>query len=729
MDKDVLDHFLKLKQNIVFDPQQELDEFLQESSQEHSTLQSQEHIIPPNQLEALEEQERIQVLNQEQENSIVDTLELLDQDQVDFDQLAQEYQQDQENQQDTPPFELTQLLEWRRHRRIYSRIPPTLLAKGKGTNVRAIRAHDSDLRLFRPTVLLPAIYREQGVSLPMGYDVLELDLVHVRPWTYHDLYGIKYDEGMLLFPDSTQEIITYGLGRDLERLLRTEINNLLEDQAQLLLEKNWVRLDNVLSVLSEEQGVSYLRSYAMIVQDQTILDIEVIREMIQNIQRDWPTLEEQQRKDRVRNYMERVYETQTLFFLLPLVMGIVPEARRSARTFLIFDPVSKEGPLNRAFQATQGFYLPGTMTLITHLEGRPIQREQAILGEKLTKEELVTFLTGKRDELEEEILPLDLNAGEFDQDQVRLRHVVRDWADELIIYEVEGQWDFWRKRMMRNLEMKLADTFVLTSTISFFSKQNLMGSEQLVRNADFKVDRYFLFNKGIFTKDIHFTYGQEIMLVCNSTTLVVQGKLIDQNRPNNEDKNVIEYYNILIILTEIVREAIIWSWRNINELRLCVSKTSRHLNQSGRIYYGPGLGQYIVIDRNGTSRVIFCPTQINTVVQEEATRQGISFGQLKLCLETVDAYVLITNEYRAYVSKTGEIKITKSMIISKTIYLVRFIMGAIGKLTVLNEAIPFYNKNETYQDMTQFSFRNFRQPHQREQRIEQRAQPYQPFQW
>ena len=745
MDNTILDRFSKLKQKTVFN-------LPQESSQDQITL--------PNQIEALEEEEQENPVEdtldlvqeqenpvedtldlvQEQENSVEDTLGLVGQDFVDFNQLAQEYQQDQENQQDPPSYESTQLLEWRKQRRKYSSIPPSLFAKGKGTSIRAIRAHDSDLRLYRPTVLLPALYREHGVSLPMGYEALGFDLVHIRPWTYHDLYGIKYEEENLFFPEFDQEIKFTPIRDDdgLNEILRKYIRTLLGNQAYLLLTRQWFQLNTFLSVLSEEHGVSYLRSYAMIVDRETVADIQKVRDTILRMQTDWSDLREEEKRNQFRDYMERVYRTQTLFFLLPLVKGIVPEARRSARTFLVFDPVSKQE--NDDFIISKkGFYLPGAMTIMTRFGGKPIQREQAILGERLTKEqlvafltrngeELVAFLTGNEEELDD-ILSSDLNAGEFYQEQVRLRHNVGGWIDDPIIYEVEGQQEFWRKQMMRTLETKLADTFVLTSMVSFFSEQN-SSEQQFVQNAEFKVNRYFLFNGIVFTRNIDFHYDQSIMFVCNSTTLVVQGHLIDQYKPHpdqDELRNIV-HYNILIIETLNVLEAIIWSWGSTDELQLCVSNTSRHINRGGRIYYGRGLGQYIVIDRNGKSRVIQCPPKILKQVQDEAMKQGIIFGQLELCLYTPDGYVLITNEYRAHVSDMGEkkIKITQSMLISKTIYLVRFIMGAIGK-TVLKGAIPFYNRRETYQTTTEFYFRNFRQPEYHVQKLGKRPQRCQPF--
>jgi len=708
--------------------------------------------IPLNQLEALErEREREQEAEAERSEGENEPYDVLTDLQT---QLWESY--DQAVQRFNPPIEQTsrgrapdereqpvhderidQILRWTQRRQEIANVPQHLLGRGSGIGVRSVRAHDSDLLLTRAGVLVPSGRLEAGVSIPMFFDDLNLDIVVARPWTIHNFYGIRYEENSLELPRSRDKVDVRPLTEGMRTVFRTVVHRLglNPDEVERL---GWDVLNTQLGVLSENDGISTIQVYTILLMRREIERLKRVDDAIFDLSSEYENPEIV--KERFKTYLNEVTATQTLFFLIPAFIGIVPEARRSSRGFLLSDALDATDPRRVNFMASSGFYLPASLTISTWYDSFPSQRERALLGPRLTgeqvKEAFVGILPSLREQVpegpplhegDEPLRRVDLSDVEM---HIRYRRQILDWDREELFYRVEGGYAQWREQVMREIERQIPQTFLCIDQNAFISKTQPFSAQSRVVEKVFTVISTFTIEKSVYTNEQTFNAEQGLILVCNSTTLLIRGTLYDSEHQDEIGPNMSHFmFNAVAIAN--VWEVFITAWEG-STLRVGMSDTRRHVGSKGYIYFGNRLGRQILVDRTGKTRPVPITTDISQRVSQVLTEVGHAFNSILAVFRTDnpnERYLVLCEQLRVILDDTLEhARVTRTMLLTAKIYLLTLITGIIVPMPTqeeLNQApiLPMVSvlwtteSRASAQEERPLLFRNVRNPRLQQQTL------------
>lgn len=584
------------------------------------------------------------------------------------------------------------VLQWRRSRRSRFTVGSHRAVTMPQTPFLA-RAHDSDVLIQDPIVLFPTAERTHGVRLYMAYDKLErdIDLVSVMPWTVHNLFGIRVFQKTVKLPEDRD------LPERYPNLLRAETKALQEARLD---PNGWVHLRNMLGVYTEQQGVPLVQVYGVAVakEDYDLAHKTVqVRDRILKLQEQSATNAvlsgRQELYQLLEEYNRTVLETQTVFLLTPLFLARVPEATLRARSFLVAEPVAQDD--TQGFLKQEAFFcLPAQVTVVTHYEGLPVLHDGFLLGPTVPAQEVKRVLPLKGD-IERDTLgsgPVAVVTAHDAITEVERRRLFGDWARRMTYVVVEAGTRQWREDVERLIQTQLLQHIVFVAVESFTNQTQ--PTTQMVYSALFIIkDQFFVSRSsmtGSYVVGTNALGKDSVCLLCNSCTLVVDPERVltprDVSVTHGADRFAGE---VVCVVAQSVWEAIVYGWNRDDAkiLHLSVSQSRRYATQGSRIYYGPGLGRLVVVDREGKtmSKSGLLPEE-HRAMQLELERQGILETPALCILDTHGTTIVIADLYRVVIETETEkgnalkATVTRDMILVQGVYIVSLVMGMLGTL-------------------------------------------------
>lgn len=592
------------------------------------------------------------------------------------------------------------VLLWRRERRRARRMVPRMsLVRGEGTPLRARRAHDSDMSIAFPRAVLLDALQDAGAMPNMHVEELETPTAVVRPWSVYDIRGFQWDLDQQRYkPPPAAEVETLAVREnDVTRnvfLRATRRMGLAQDVVDVA---EWVQLQTLLGVLRERDGRSTVELYSVLVRERDMrgqAELNGLAREIAVLEHVDPALAAR----RMREHERRVLSSQPLVFLIPFVAGHVPEARPSARTFLLLEPF--RGDAARAFPASEGYYLPATLTLYERFGGRTSARKQFVLGPRLTRDAVRAFLAREHDADAAEMgHGADAHDDDVDDDdvdrqtrilfpaadfrpavlQTAYRRRLYEWMQDSVVYVAEGGSAAWREATLRALAHDGTQACVLVPMDA------ILVRETDVLAAEFRVQRSFHMARGELSSPPTPGAAQDLLLLCNSTGLVLKGQGYG---PDDALDAVAQGISALRIYTFVVTSGVECiprgsrvreeggngdggEVRRVDVIELGVRHTTRHVGAGTRLYYGGPLRRLVVVDRSGRGRVRE-PTRAEMALVEDVV----------LVMDVGASTIVLGAEQRVILERTGRRRMTTGMLLAADVYLLSLVSGAYGRLTL-----------------------------------------------
>lgn len=552
------------------------------------------------------------------------------------------------------------------------------------------RAHDSDVLIKDPVVLFPTPEKTHGARLYMAYDKLESDvnLVSVVPFTIHSLFGLRIFQKTVKLPDAEDKPKTFPKMFKKEKLALT---------AAGLDPNDWIHLQNLIGVYTEQKGVPLVKVYGIAVAKadyarfhQTITIKGRIADLKKNydLQATQGILPDRQELyGLLEQYNKTVLETQTVFLVTPFMLARVPEAVLRARSFLVAEllPVHESEAFSRE-EST--FRLPAQVTVVTHYDGIPVLHEGFLLGPVVPPDQVRNLLSIKS-ETERDTLgsgPVSFVSATDAVAEVERRRVFGPWANRTTYVVIEAGTSAWRSAIQALVETELMQNLVLISPNSFTETTQPTLPEARVYSAVFLItERFQVKNSrmtGPYVPQTNVTGFKDVCLLCNSCTLVVRTSSVVTPRSAAAGGVDLFASNILCVVADTVWEAIVHGWNRTDagSLHVSISRNRRYAGPGSRIYYGPGLGRLVVVDREGTSKSLVSLTEDKTQkVRAELERVGILETRPLCILQTDLSTLVIADQYRVVITG-GKVTVTRDMILADGVYIVSLAIGMLGSL-------------------------------------------------